>query len=145
MKIVIQKVKQASCTADGRVTGQIKRGYVLFVGFTTGDQSELLDKAIKKILQLRIFNDENDKMNLNILQVGGSILSISQFTLYANTDKGNRPSFVEALRPEEASVLYDEFNHRLAATGMVVQRGVFGSHMDIALINDGPVTIVLEF
>ncbi|MDD4212090.1 MAG: D-aminoacyl-tRNA deacylase [Bacilli bacterium] len=145
MKVVIQKVKKASCRVDGAITGQIERGFLVFVGFTLGDNEVKLDKMIKKIVQLRIFNDENDKMNLNLTQVNGAILSISQFTLYANTENGNRPSFTEALRPEESSPLYDAFNKRLEAMGIVVAKGIFGAHMDIELINDGPVTILLEF
>ncbi len=145
MRVVIQKVKTASCCIEGTITGSINHGYVLFTGFTNGDGLEQIEKAVKKIIQLRIFEDEQGKMNLNILQVGGSILSISQFTLYADTNRGNRPSFTEALNPVEATHLYDVFNEQLSATDIVVQKGIFGAHMEISLINDGPVTITLEF
>ncbi len=145
MRLIIQKVKTASCTVDKKIIGKIDYGFLILVGFTAGDNLENIDKAIKKIINLRIFPDEAGKMNLNIQQVGGSILSISQFTLYANTNEGNRPSFSEAMRPDEATKLYDEFNNRLKLANINVEVGIFGSHMEIALINDGPVTIALEF
>lgn len=145
MKVVLQRVKHASCTVDGNITGQIEKGYLLLVGFTNGDNTEKLDKAAKKISGLRVFEDENQKMNLNLEKVNGKILSISQFTLYANTNDGNRPSFVEALNPVEAKKLYLLFNEKLRTSGFVVEEGVFGAHMDIELLNDGPCTIIYEF
>lgn len=145
MKIVVQRVKYASCTVENNLTGKISNGYLLLVGFKKGDSVELLPKAANKVLNLRIFEDENGKMNLNIKQVFGKILSISQFTLYADTTSGNRPSFTEALDPQEALKLYKRFNEILRDNGIQVEEGIFGAHMDIALLNEGPVTILLEF
>lgn len=145
MKVVLQRVKHASCTVENVITGQIEKGYLLLVGFTNGDNVEKLDKAVKKISGLRVFEDENQKMNLNLEKVNGKILSISQFTLYANTNEGNRPSFIDALNPVEAKKLYLSFNEKLRSMGFVVEEGVFGAHMDIELLNDGPCTIIYEF
>lgn len=145
MRVFIQRVSEASCTVDGKVTGAIQKGYLILVGFAEGDDETKLAKAAKKVANLRIFEDEEGKMNLNILQVGGSILSISQFTLYANTSGGNRPSFVESLNPVLAEPLYLAFNNELRKYHLQVEEGVFGAHMDIRLLNDGPVTILLEF
>ncbi|CCY06935.1 MAG: D-aminoacyl-tRNA deacylase [Coprobacillus sp.] len=145
MKVVLQRVKHASCTVENVITGQIEKGYLLLVGFTNGDNVEKLDKAVKKISGLRIFEDENQKMNLNLEKVNGKILSISQFTLYANTNEGNRPSFIDALNPVEAKKLYLSFNEKLRSMDFVVEEGVFGAHMDIELLNDGPCTIIYEF
>lgn len=145
MKIVVQRVRYASCTVENNLTGKINNGYLLLVGFKKGDSVELLPKAANKVLNLRIFEDENGKMNLNIKQVFGKILSISQFTLYADTTSGNRPSFTEALDPQEALKLYKRFNEILRDNGIQVEEGIFGAHMDIALLNEGPVTILLEF
>lgn len=145
MKVVLQRVKHASCTVENVITGQIEKGYLLLVGFTNGDNVEKLDKAVKKISGLRIFEDENQKMNLNLEKVNGKILSVSQFTLYANTNEGNRPSFIDALNPVEAKKLYLSFNEKLRSMGFVVEEGVFGAHMDIELLNDGPCTIIYEF
>ena len=145
MKVVLQRVDYAKCTVDNVVTGQINKGYLLLVGYTAGDDQEKNKKAAKKIANLRIFEDENGKMNLSIKDVNGSILSISQFTLYANTNCGNRPSFIEAMRPEEAKPLYLHFNECLRDLGFVVEEGIFGAHMDIELLNSGPCTITYEF
>lgn len=145
MKVVLQRVKHASCTVENVITGQIEKGYLLLVGFTNGDNVEKLDKAVKKISGLRIFEDENQKMNLNLEKVNGKILSVSQFTLYANTNEGNRPSFIDALNPVEAKKLYLSFNEKLRSMDFVVEEGVFGAHMDIELLNDGPCTIIYEF
>lgn len=145
MRVILQRVKSASCTVDHKITGQIDKGYLLLVGFTNGDDENKITKAVKKIINLRIFEDENGKMNLNILQVGGNILSISQFTLYANTNEGNRPSFTDSLNPQDAIILYQKFNQALREHPLAVHEGIFGAHMDIELINDGPVTIALEF
>ena len=145
MKVVLQRVKHASCTVENVITGQIEKGYLLLVGFTNGDNVEKLDKAVNKISGLRIFEDENQKMNLNLEKVNGKILSISQFTLYANTNEGNRPSFIDALNPVEAKKLYLSFNEKLRSMDFVVEEGVFGAHMDIELLNDGPCTIIYEF
>ena len=145
MRVVLQRVQYASCTVDGVVTGKCEKGYMLLVGYTHTDNSDINKKMAKKILNLRIFEDENGKMNLNINQVGGSILSISQFTLYANTSEGNRPAFIDAMKPDLANKLYKEFNKELRNLGLHVEEGVFGAHMEIRLLNDGPVTINLEF
>ena len=145
MRVVLQRVDRASCTVDGKITGKIAKGYLLLVGFTNGDNIQIVNKAAKKIANLRIFEDENHKMNLNLDTVKGSILSISQFTLYANTNEGNRPSFVDALNPQEAIVLYDLFNKELRNYGFIVEEGIFGAHMDIELLNSGPVTIIYDF
>lgn len=145
MRVVLQRVDRASCTVDGKITGKIAKGYLLLVGFTNGDNIQIVNKAAKKIANLRIFEDENHKMNLNLATVKGSILSISQFTLYANTNEGNRPSFVDALNPQEAIVLYDLFNKELRNYGFIVEEGIFGAHMDIELLNSGPVTIIYDF
>ena len=145
MRVVLQRVDYASSTVDGVVTGAIDKGYMLLVGFTHDDNLEKIKKAAKKIAGLRIFEDENHKMNLNLETVKGAILSISQFTLYANTNEGNRPSFVDAMNPEKAKDLYDLFNQELRFYGFTVETGVFGAHMDIKLLNSGPVTIIYEF
>ncbi len=145
MRVVLQRVDYASSTVDGVVTGAIDKGYMLLVGFTHDDNLEKIKKAAKKIAGLRIFEDENHKMNLNLETVKGAILSISQFTLYANTNEGNRPSFVDAMNPEKAKDLYDLFNQELRSYGFTVETGVFGAHMDIKLLNSGPVTIIYEF
>lgn len=145
MRVILQRVKKASCKIDNQITGAIKHGFVILVGFTNGDDESKVAKAVKKIINLRVFADEEQKMNLNILQVGGSILSISQFTLYANTNEGNRPSFINSLNPTDAEVLYHTFNQALLNNSVPVKTGKFGEHMEIELINDGPVTITLEF
>ena len=143
MKVVVQRVKEASCTVDGKITGKIENGLMLLVGFTESDNESIINKMIEKIINLRIFDDENGVMNKSVLDVGGSILSISQFTLYADTKKGNRPSYINALNGEEAIKLYDIFNNELSRK-IHVETGIFGSDMDISLINSGPVTIILE-
>ena len=143
MRVLVQRSKNSKVTIDGKVNGEIEHGYVLLVGFTLGDNETIIDKMINKILNLRIFEDENGKMNLSILDTGGSILSISQFTLYANAKEGRRPSFVEALNPTEASNLYDKFNEKLK--GMIhTETGIFGADMKVEIYNDGPVTIMLD-
>ena len=144
MKLVIQRVKESSVAIDGEVVGAIDKGYMILVGVTHEDTSEDVDYLVKKTRQLRIFEDENGKMNLDITNVGGSILSISQFTLLANTKKGNRPSFIEAANPELGKTLYQEFNDKLRQTGITVETGRFGADMKGSLINDGPVTIILD-
>lgn len=144
MKVVLQRVKQAQVTVDEEVIGKIGTGFLLLVGFGPDDNDETLDYLVHKITNLRVFEDEAGKLNLSLKDVQGSILSVSQFTLYANTKKGNRPSFTEAAQPEQATQLYDNFNHRLAATGIPVATGKFGANMQVSLINDGPVTIIYE-
>ena len=144
MRVILQRSKQASVTVDGQVTGAIQKGYVLLVGITHSDTEDDVAYVAKKIADLRIWEDEDGKMNRSIAEVGGDILSISQFTLYADTRKGKRPSFVEAARPEQAEPLWESFNEQLTANGLHVETGIFGAMMDVALINDGPVTITIE-
>jgi D-tyrosyl-tRNA(Tyr) deacylase len=145
MKIIVQRVSQASCHVDKKLISSINEGYLLLVGFHTEDTIEHVQYLAKKVANLRIFEDENQKMNRSILDTGNSILSISQFTLYGDARKGNRPSFIEAMRPLQAQVLYQKFNQILREDyGIEVVEGVFGAMMEISLINSGPVTIVLE-
>lgn len=144
MKVVLQRVTQAQLSIDQQVHAQIGRGVVLLVGFGQADQPANADYLAAKIVKSRIFEDSQGKTNLALADVQGEILSVSQFTLYANTKKGNRPSFVEALNPEAAKQLYDYFNQRLAASGLKVQTGIFGADMQVQLTNDGPMTIIYE-
>ncbi len=144
MKVVLQRVLEGSVNVEGKVVGQIKRGYVLLVGIGKDDNESVVEKMADKIVGLRINEDENGKMNLSIQDVKGDILSISQFTLYANCKKGRRPSFDEAGSPEEAKRLYEYFNECLKVQGMHVETGVFQADMKVSLINDGPVTIILN-
>ena len=143
MKIVMQRVSQASVTIDGKIAGAIQQGLLLLVGICPEDGQEDIDYAVRKISQMRIFSDDADKMNLSVQDVGGQILSISQFTLYADTKKGNRPAFTGAAKPNLATALYDQFNQKLAQI-VPVQTGEFGADMKVSLVNDGPVTIVLD-
>lgn len=144
MKAVIQRVRHASCTIDSQITGSIDQGFCVLVGFTQSDTEAVVDKVVKKIVSLRVFSDEEGKMNRSLLDMGGKILSISQFTLYADCKKGNRPGFTRAARPEQAIPLYEYFNQAIAGAGIPVETGVFGADMQIELCNDGPVTIVLD-
>ncbi len=144
MRIVLQRVKEASVAIDGQLYNEIEGGYLLLVGITEGDTEETAEKMAAKVHDLRIFEDENGKMNLAIEQIGGQVLSISQFTLYANCRKGRRPSFDQAARPELASPLYDHFNEALRRQGLVVKPGIFGADMKVRLLNDGPVTLILD-
>ncbi|VDG96714.1 D-tyrosyl-tRNA(Tyr) deacylase [Lysinibacillus sphaericus] len=144
MKVVLQRSKKASVTVDGTVTGAIEHGYVLLVGLTHTDTQEDAAYVAKKIAGLRLFEDEDGKMNRSINETGGAILSVSQFTLYGDTRKGRRPSFIEAARPETAEPLYDYFNEQLRSYGLTVETGIFGAMMDVVLVNDGPVTIIVE-
>ncbi len=143
MRIVVQRSKEASVSVDNKVVGKIDHGMVILVGFTYNDTIEDIDYMINKVINLRIYDDEEGVMNKSILDVGGSILSISQFTLYADATKGRRPSYVDALKGEEAIKLYDEFNKRLKEY-INVETGIFGADMKVSLLNDGPVTILLE-
>lgn len=143
MKIVIQRVSEASVAIEGEIVGAIQKGLLLLVGFGPEDGQEDVDYAVRKITQMRIFSDAEDKMNLSLLDIKGSILSISQFTLFANTKKGNRLAFTEAAKPEMASQLYEQFNQALSAF-CPLERGVFGADMKVSLVNDGPVTIILD-
>lgn len=144
MRVVLQRVTEASVTIDNELCNEINQGYLLLVGITAGDTEEIVEKMAVKIHDLRIFEDENGKMNLSIEQIGGRVLSISQFTLYANCRKGRRPSFDQAARPEQASPLYDHFNETLRSLGLTVKTGIFGAEMKVRLLNDGPVTLILD-
>ena len=144
MRVVLQRSKNASVTVDDQITGAIDKGYVLLVGITHSDTIEDIQYVAKKIADLRIWEDEEGKMNRAIHEVDGSILSVSQFTLYADTKKGKRPSFIEAARPEQAEPLWHAFNKELTTHGLHVETGIFGAMMDVALVNDGPVTIIVE-
>lgn len=144
MKSVIQRVKHTTLTVNGELISEIDFGLVVFFGVKTGDTEAMCDAMAKKIVNMRIFEDENGKMNLSVKDVGGSILFVSQFTLYGDTEKGNRPSFTEAERPERASLLYDYAAEKLRSYGIKVEKGVFGADMKICQYNDGPVTIIHE-
>lgn len=144
MKVLLQRCKNASVTVDGQVTGKINKGYLLLVGITTTDTENELNYLVEKVAGLRLFEDAEGKMNHSIEEVGGSILSVSQFTLYADTRRGRRPSFTDAAKPEVAKPLWDLFNEKLQAKGLLVETGVFGAMMDVTFTNDGPVTIMLE-
>ena len=144
MRAVIQRVSEASVTIDEQVVGKIGRGFMILLGIHEEDTQEDADYLIRKIPLLRVFEDAGGKMNQSLQDVGGSVLSVSQFTLYADTKKGNRPSYVKAARPETAIPLYEYFNEGLRKAGLVVETGEFGGDMDVALVNDGPVTILFD-
>lgn len=144
MRVLVQKSLEASVKVDGKILGAIDSGLVLLIGFTEGDNEEIIDKMISKTINLRIFEDENGVMNKSFLEVGGSILSISQFTLYADTKKGRRPSYLKALNGEKSVLLYDLFNKKLKDMNIDVQTGKFGADMKVSLVNDGPTTIMLD-
>ncbi|MCI9042060.1 D-aminoacyl-tRNA deacylase [Dubosiella newyorkensis] len=143
MIAVIQRVSSASCQVDEEYTGKIKKGLLVFVGFDSNDTQIEIEKMVKKIVHLRIFSDQEDKMNLSLLDIGGEILSISQFTLYADCKKGNRPSFIKAAKPILSKPLYEAFNLECQKY-VTTKTGIFGADMKIELTNDGPVTIVLN-
>jgi D-tyrosyl-tRNA(Tyr) deacylase len=144
VRVVLQRVKQASVTIDDQVVGAIKRGYLLLVAVRDTDTEADIDYLVHKITNLRVFEDAQGKMNLALAAVAGEILSVSQFTLYADTRKGNRPSFTDAGHPEKAVQYYARFNEKLRANGIKVATGEFGADMAVALINDGPVTILFD-
>ena len=144
MKFVIQCVQHASVTVDNEVIGQIGQGYLVLVGISDTDTEAIADKMVRKMIGLRIFKDENGKTNLSLSTVGGSLLIISQFTLYADCRHGNRPSFLHAGSPERANQLYEYILRRCGETVPNVQHGVFGAHMEVSLLNDGPFTILLD-
>ena len=144
MRFVIQRVKHASVTVDGNVLGKIEKGFMVLIGVCETDDTAIADKMVKKLVGLRIFEDENGKTNLDLHSVGGALLLISQFTLYANCKKGNRPSFVEAAKPEKANELYEYIIEDCKKQVEVVERGEFGADMKVDLLNDGPFTIVLD-
>ena len=144
MKLVIQRVSHASCTVENNVTGKIDIGYMILVGFGLNDDKSIVEKMAEKVSKLRIFEDEDGKINKSIFDVNGKILSISQFTLYADCKKGNRPSFTNALGGDKAIELYKYFNECLRKLNLEVEEGKFGADMKIELLNDGPVTIILD-
>lgn len=144
MKFVIQRVTEASCTVDNQITGEIQNGFCVLIGVAETDTRDIADKMIKKMLQMRIFADDQGKTNLSLKDVDGNLLLISQFTLYANCKKGNRPSFIEAGNPELANSLYEYIIEECKKEIPMVQTGIFGADMKLSLINDGPFTIVLD-
>lgn len=144
MRVVLQRVNHAAVRIDGETVGQIQKGYLLLVGLAPEDTDEQLDWMVHKIVNLRVFEDENGKLNRALADVNGEILSISQFTLYADVKHGNRPGFSKAAKPEIAAPLYDRFNEKLRQTGVHVETGCFGADMKVELENDGPVTILYE-
>ncbi len=144
MKVLVQRVLSSSVEVDNKIVGQINKGLLLLVGFTEGDTEKEIDYMVDKILNLRIFDDDNGIMNKSLIDINGSILSISQFTLYADTRKGRRPSYIKALNGDKAILLYDKFNDKLKEENIKVETGVFGADMKVSLINDGPITIMLE-
>lgn len=143
MRVILQRCLNGSVEINNKINGKCNIGYVILVGFTHTDSDNIVDKMVNKIVNLRIFDDENGIMNKNIIDIKGSILSISQFTLYGDTSKGNRPSYFKALENKKAKVLYDLFNNKLNDK-IITKVGKFGSEMDIELLNDGPVTIIIE-
>lgn len=144
MRVVLQRSGPASVKVDGEVTGSIEKGYVLLVGITHDDTVEDAKYIAGKVANLRLWEDGEGKMNHSILEVGGDILSVSQFTLYANTSKGRRPSYIDAARPDQADELWNTFNELLEQEGLKVETGIFGAMMDVNLVNDGPVTIIID-
>jgi len=144
MRIVLQRVSRASVTIEGRTAGSIERGFCLLVGFTHTDTPAVCDWMAEKIAGLRLFSDAQGKMNVGLDEAGGAVLVVSQFTLYGDTTKGRRPSFIDAARPDVAVPLYDHFLQALRSRGLQVETGEFGAMMDVALVNDGPVTLILE-
>ena len=145
MRAVIQRVTKASVTVDGKVVAEIGRGLLILLGIAPEDSMAVAEQMADKIAHLRIFEDETQKMNLSLLNTGGASIVVSQFTLYADTSKGRRPSFIGAAQPDTAEPLVDSFTKMLADRGVPTQAGIFGAHMDVALVNDGPVTIVMDY
>lgn len=144
MRVVLQRVSHASVTVEEKVIGKIQRGFLLLVGVTHDDAMEDMEYLVRKIVQMRIFEDEEGKLNRSIQDIGGEILSVSQFTLYADTKKGNRPSFSKAAPGDVALKMFEQFNGLLRDTGIPVETGQFGADMKVELLNDGPVTIMLD-
>ncbi|HET7551291.1 MAG TPA: D-aminoacyl-tRNA deacylase [Gemmatimonadaceae bacterium] len=144
MRLLLQRVSRAEVRIEGQVVGRVQRGFCLLVGFTHGDGAEQVEWMAEKVIGLRLFGDEEGKMNLSLEDVGGELLVVSQFTLYGDARKGRRPSFIDAARPDEAEGLYEMFVERLRARGVRVDTGEFGAMMEVDLVNDGPVTLWLE-
>ncbi|MBR3720140.1 MAG: D-tyrosyl-tRNA(Tyr) deacylase [Clostridia bacterium] len=144
MRFVIQRVKDASVKVDNKVTGKIENGFLVLIGITQNDTKEIADILTNKMLKLRVFSDENDKMNLSLKDIGGSLLLVSQFTLYANCKNGNRPDFINAAKPDYANEMYEYIIDKCKSDGYKVETGIFGADMKVELLNDGPVTIILD-
>ncbi|WP_284464036.1 D-aminoacyl-tRNA deacylase [Chryseobacterium sp.] len=144
MKIVIQRVSEASVKVDGKIVGEIGKGLMLLVGIDENDEKADADWLVQKVVNLRIFGDEDDKLNLSVKDISGEILCISQFTLIADYKKGNRPSFIKAAKPDKAIPLFDYFKEEIAKSGLKTESGIFGADMKVSLINDGPVTIIMD-
>lgn len=144
MKAVIQRAKNASVTVNNKTVGEIENGFVILLGVTHEDNEEDIQYLVNKVIHLRVFEDENGKMNKSLIDIDGSILSISQFTLYGDTKKGRRPSFSKAAKPEQANSLYQQFNQQLVDEGIHVETGEFGAMMDVSLTNVGPVTFIID-
>ena len=144
MRLLIQRVSKASVKVEGECVGKINKGFLVFLGITHGDTKDNVDYLVNKLYNLRDFEDENEKMNLSIKDINGEILIVSQFTLYADTSHGNRPSFINAAKPDEANELYEYFIEKAKQTGLKIEAGIFGADMKVELLNDGPVTILLE-
>ena len=144
MKIVVQRVKNAQVEVENQVVGKIEKGFLVLLGVTHTDTKEQADYLVKKLCNLRVFTDENGKMNLGLKDVAGELLIVSQFTLYADCSNGNRPSFIEAAKPEQAEELYEYFCSECEKNNIKVEKGIFGADMQVSLVNDGPVTIVIE-
>ena len=144
MRLVIQRVKEARVDVENKIVGKIGKGFLVLVGVSHNDTKAEADYLVKKLCNLRVFEDENEKMNLALKDVNGKLLIVSQFTLYADTSNGNRPSFVQAARPEQANELYEYFCQKCQENGIKVEKGIFGANMQVSLINDGPVTIIIE-
>lgn len=144
MKVVVQRCTSAKVEVDNKTVGSIDNGIMLLVAFTDTDDSKTIDYMVNKVINLRIFDDEFGIMNKSLIDIGGSILSVSQFTLYGDASKGNRPSYIKALSGDKATILYDEFNNKLKAKNIHTETGIFGADMKVTLTNDGPITIILE-
>jgi D-tyrosyl-tRNA(Tyr) deacylase len=144
MKVVVQRVSEANVKVDGKIAGEINKGFMLLVGIDEGDSTTDADWLVQKILNLRVFADADEKLNLSVKDISGEILCISQFTLIADYKKGNRPSFIKAAKPDKAIPLFDYFKEEISKSGLKTESGIFGADMKVSLINDGPVTIVLD-
>ena len=144
MRLLIQRVSKASVKVEGECVGKINKGFLVFLGITHGDTKDNVDYLVNKLYNLRVFEDENEKMNLSIKDINVEILIVSQFTLYADTSHGNRPSFINAAKPDKANELYEYFIEKAKQTGLKIEAGIFGADMKVELLNDGPVTILLE-
>lgn len=144
MKVVVQRVSEACVKVDGKIAGEISAGFMLLIGIDENDEKSDADWLVQKILNLRVFGDKNDKLNLSIQDIKGEILCISQFTLIADYKKGNRPSFIKAAKPDKAIPLFEYFKEEISKAGLKTQSGIFGADMKVSLVNDGPVTIIMD-